>query len=203
MRSGAAQAREDWARLDRKRKKKKGSNREWVNPHDPEARITKRKDGRTHLAHQGEHAVDLETGAVVAVTLQGADPGDTTTGKETFLEAAEQMEKGGKEPAAEERMNAQGMEEVVADKGNHSGPVVEDLQEIEVRSYLPEPKRKRRKWQGKRGQQAAVYGNRRRIRGERGKPLLRRRGELLERSVAHVYERGGMRRTDPPGHRNL
>jgi transposase len=150
------------------------------------------KDGRTHLAHKAEQAVDLETGAVVAVTLQGADQGDTTTVKETFLE-----------PAADERMNAQGLESVVADKGYHSGSVLEDLQEIGVRSYIPEPKRKRRKWQGKPGQQAAVYGNRRRIRGERGKQLLRRRGELLERSFAHVYDTGGMRRTHLRGHRNI
>jgi len=80
--------RDDLARLDRKRKKK-GSNQDWVNPHDRDARITKMKDGRTHLAHKAEHAVDLETGAVLAVTLQGADQGDTTTVKETFLEAAE------------------------------------------------------------------------------------------------------------------
>ena len=194
--------REDLARLDRKRKKK-GSNQDWKHPQDGDARITKMKDGRTHLAHKAEHAVDLETGAVVAVTLQGADQGDTTTVKETFIEAAEQLEEVGKEPAADERMNEQGMEEVVADKGYHSGPVLEDIQEIGVRSYISEPKRKRRKWQGKRGQQAAVYGNRRRIRGERGKQLLRRRGELLERSFAHVYDTGGMRRTHLRGHRNI
>jgi transposase len=194
--------REELARLDRKRKKK-GSNRDWVNPHDGDARITKMKDGRTHLAHKAEHAVDLETGAVVAVTVQGADQGDTTTMKETFIEAAEQLEAAGKEPAADERMNAQGLQEVVTDKGYHSGPVLEDLQEIGVRSYLSEPKRKRQKWQGKRRQQVAVYGNRRRIRGERGKQLLQRRGELLERTFAHVYDTGGMRRTHLRGHRNI
>ena len=194
--------REDLARLDRKRKKK-GSNKDWKHPHDEDARIAKMKDGRTHLAHKAEHAVDLETGAVVAVTLQGADRGDTTTVKETFIEAAEQLEEVGKEPAADERMNAHGLEEVVADKGYHSGAMVEDFREIGVRSYLPEPKRKRRKWRGKPGQQAAVYGNRRRIRGERGKQLLRRRGELLERSFAHVYDTGGMRRTHLRGHRNI
>jgi transposase len=194
--------REDLARLDRKRKKK-ASNKEWVNPHDRDARITKMKDGRTHLAHKAEHAVDLETGAVVAVTVQGADQGDTTTLKETFIEAAEQMEAVGKEPAADERMNAQGMENVVADKGYHSGAVLEDLREIGVRSYIPEQKRNQRHWQGKAGEQAAVYGNRRRIRGERGKQLLRQRGELLERSFAHVYDTGGMRRTHLRGHRNI
>jgi transposase len=194
--------REELARLDRKRKKK-ASNREWVNPHDPEARITKMKDGTTHLAHKAEHAVDLETGAVVAVTVQGADQGDTTTVKETFIEAAEQLGAVGKEAAADERMNTQGLEEVVADKGYHSGAMLVDLREIGVRSYIPEPQRGRRHWQGKASEQAAVYGNRRRIGGDRGKGLLRRRGELLERSFAHVYDTGGMRRTHLRGHRNI
>ena len=194
--------RDDLARLDRKRAKK-GSNREWVNPHDPEARITKMKDGRTHLAHKAEHAVDLETGAVVAVTVQGADRGDTTTVKETFIEAAEQVEAAGKEPAADEQMSAHGLEEVVTDKGYHSGAMLEDWREIGVRSYISEPHRGRRHWQGKASEQAAVYGNRRRIRGERGKQLLRRRGELLERTFAHVYDTGGMRRTHLRGHRNI
>src|SRR6266496_1129250 len=81
--------REQLARLDRKRAKK-GSNQEWAHPHDPEARITKMKDGRTHLAHKAEHAVDLETGAVVAVVLAAADEGDTTTIVETAIEAADQ-----------------------------------------------------------------------------------------------------------------
>lgn len=195
--------REDLARLDRKRKKRKTSNKEWKNPHDEDARIAKMKDGRTHLAHKAEHAVDLETGAVVAVTLQGADQGDTTTIKETFIEAAEQLEEVGKEAAADERMNAQGLEEVVTDKGYHSGARLVDLQEIGVRSYIPEPKRKHRHWQGKAGERAAVYANRRRIRGERGKQLLRRRGERVERSFAHVYDTGGMRRTHLRGNRNI
>ncbi len=194
--------REELARLDRKRKKK-GSNKEWKHPHDPEARITKMKDGRTHLAHKAEHAVDLETGAVVAVTVQGADQGDTTTIQETFVEAAEQMEAVGKESTADEPRKARGLEEVVTDKGYHSGAMLEDWQEIGVRSYISEPQRGRRNWEGKKGQQAAVYANRRRIRGERGKQLLRRRGELLERTFAHVYDTGGMRRTHLRGHQNI
>lgn len=161
------------------------------------------KDGSTHLAHKAEHAVDLETGAVVAVTVQGADQGDTTTLQETFVEAAEQLEAVGKEPAADEQMNAQGLEEVVTDKGYHSGAMLEDLRAIGVRSYIPEPQRGRRHWQGKREEQAAVYCNRRRIRGERGKRLLRQRGELLERTFAHVYDTGGMRRTHLRGHPNI
>lgn len=194
--------REELARLDRQRKKK-GSNQEWEHPHDRDARITKMKDGRTHLAHKAEHAVDLETGAVVAVTVQGADHGDTTTMKETFMEAAEQMEEVGKEPAAEERMHAQGWEEVVADKGYHSGAMLEDLRAIGVRSYISEPQRGRRHWQGKASEQAAVYRNRRRLRANKGKRLLRRRGELLERTFAHVYDTGGLRRTHLRGHWNI
>ncbi len=189
--------REEWVRLDRQRAKK-GSNQEWVSPHDSDARITKRKDGRTHRAHKAEPAVDLETGAVVAVTVQGADQGDITTVKETFVEAAEQVEAVGKEPTADEQMNARGLEEVVADKGYHSGARVEDLREIGVRSYISEPQRGPRKWKGKKSEQAAVYGNRRRLQANRGKRLLRRRGELLERTFAPVYDTGGMRRTHLP-----
>ena len=140
---------------------------------------------------------------MVAVTVQGADQGDTTTVKETFIEAAEQVEAVGMEPAADEQMNAKGLEEVVTDKGYHSGGMLEDLREIGVRSYISEPQRGRRHWQGKREEQTAVYGNRRRIRGERGKQLLRRRGEFLERTFAHVYDTGGMRRTHLRGHRNI
>jgi len=82
----ATPTREDLARLDRKRKKRM-SNQEWKSPADGDARIAKMKDGRTHLAHKAEHAVDLDTGAVVAVTLEGADQGDTTTLDATLSEA--------------------------------------------------------------------------------------------------------------------
>jgi transposase len=83
--------RAELAKLDRKRKNK-GSNQDWEHPYDPDARIAKMKDGRTHLAHKAEHAVDLETGAIVAVTLQEADQGDTTTIQTTLPEAIEQLE---------------------------------------------------------------------------------------------------------------
>src|SRR3990167_10534924 len=113
------------------------------------------------------------------------------------------MEAVGREPAADEQMSARGWEEVVADKGYQSGPRREDLRAIRGRSYISEPQRGRRHWQGKTGEQAAVYGNRRRIGGDRGQGLLRRRGELLERSFAHVYDTGGMRRTHLRGQRNI
>ena len=187
--------REDLARIDRKRPKK-GSNEDWYNPYDPDAKITKMKDGRTHLAHKAEHAVDLETGAIVAVTLQPADHGDTTTLHETLSATAENLAEVAADTEASKGLRSQPLGEVVADKGYHSNGTMLALEELEIRSYVSEPNyRGRRHWKNKSAQQQAVYGNRRRIRGERGKALLRKRGELLERPFAHCYETGGMRRT--------
>src|SRR6516162_4253513 len=183
----ATPTREQLARLDRKRKKRM-SNEEWKSPSDGDARITTMKDGRTHLAHKAEHAVDMDTGAVVAVTLQGADQGDTTTLDITLSEAgmavAEQIGREAEQrPQDQPKVNVNGIEEVVADKGYHSGAVLERVKSYKVRSYIPEKQQKgRRKWQGKGAEQQAVYQNRRRVQGEYGKSLLRRRGELLERS---------------------
>ena len=186
--------REDLARIDRTRKKK-GSNDDWTHPDDPDAKITKMKDRRTHLAHKAEHAVDLETGAVVAVTVQDADAGDTTTSIETLIEAAEQVET--------VVPDGEGITEVVADKGYHSNQVIVDLEAVGVRSYISEPDRGRRNWEDQPEARAAVYRNRRRIRGSRGKRLLRQRGERLERPFAHLYETGRMRRVHLRGHDNI
>jgi transposase len=184
--------REQWARLDRKRKKK-GSNEEWKSPADPDARITKMKDGRTHLAHKAEHAVDLSSGALLAVTLQPASDGDTSTLHKTMAEA---------QPTARE-FKERGVEEVVADKGYHSGEVLKDLHEQRVRTYIPEPDRGARKWEGKAVEQKRTYENRRRIRGNRGKRLQTIRSELTERTFAHLYETGGMRRVHLRGRDNI
>jgi len=186
--------REDLARLDRKRAKK-GSNDDWTHPHDPDSRITKMKDGRTHLAHKFEHAVDLETGVIVGATIQPADSGDTTTMIETLITAAEQVEAVLPE--------SEGIQEVVADKGYHSTERIVDLKRLDLRTYISEPKRKRRRWKANREAQAAVYENRRRIRRNRGKALLRQRGERLERPFAHLYETGRMRRTHLRGRENI
>jgi transposase len=200
--------REDLARFDRKRKKRM-SNEEWKSPSDGDARITKMKDGRTHLAHKAEHAVDLDTGAVVAVTLQGADCGDTTTLDQTLSEAgiavANLVEREAEQrPEEKPKVNVEGIEELVTDKGYHSGAVVKRVKSYEVRSYIPEKQQKgRRHWEGKTEEQQAVYQNRQRVQGEYGKSLLRRRGELVERSFAHCYETGGMRRTHLRGHTNI
>ena len=128
----ATPTRADLARFDRSRKKKT-SNAEWTHPHDPDARVTKMKDGRTHLAHKAEHAVDLDSGAVVGVTVQAADTGDTTSMVETLLVAAEQVE------AAQP--DGPGIEEVVGDKGYHSNETLTDLKAIGLRSYISEPDR--------------------------------------------------------------
>ena len=201
--------REDLGRVDRKRKKKTTSNRDWVNPHDCDARITKMKDGRTHLAHKAEHAVDMETGAVVAVTLQEAHLGDTTTVKETLAEAGETVaqlieREAEIAPAEAPKVSLGGVEELVADKGYHSGPVLEETKAAGVRTYIPERQQMgQRHWAGKKGQQQAVYENRRRVQRAKGKQLLRQRGELIERSFAHCYDTGGMRRTHLRKHANI
>ena len=204
----ATPTREDLARVDRRRKKK-GSNEDWVNPHDPDARITKMKDGCTHLAHKAEHAVDMDTGAVVAVTLQEADLGDTTTVKETLAEAGATVaalieREADSRPAEKPQVNLGGIEEVVADKGYHSGPVLKEMKAAGVRTYIPEKKQAgKRHWVGKEEEQDVVYANRQRLQRPKGKRLLRKRGELIERTFAHCYETGGMRRTHLRKHPNI
>ena len=185
--------REALARLDRRRKKRT-SNKDWENPWDPDAKITKMKDGRTHLAHKAEHAVDLDTGALVAVTLQGADLGDTTSVIETAIMTAEQLD-----AAAAPTVLA----EVIADRGYHSNQILVDLDALGLRSYIAEPDRGRRSWTKTPEAQAPVYGNRRRTGGARGRRLMRQRGEFVERSFAHLYDTGGMRRTHLRGHENI
>jgi transposase len=138
-------SREDLSRIDRKRKKKT-SNQEWESPADPDARVAKMKDGTTHLAHKAEHAVDMETGAVIAVTLQAADQGDTTTIKQTLAETAENIaqlieREADKSPGQESQVSLNPMVEIVADKGYHSGDIVLTIEQAQARSYLPEPKR--------------------------------------------------------------
>lgn len=186
--------RADLARIDRKRKKK-GSNDDWTHPHDPDARITKMKDGRTHLAHKAEHAVDLDSGAVIAVTIQPADRGDTDSGVDTVLTALDELD--------EVQPEGDDDREIVADKGYHSAERVSDWEGVGLRTYISEPKRGRRRWHGQLAVRDAVYRNRRRIRGARGLRLLRRRGEYLERPNAHLYETGALRRTHLRGHTNI
>jgi transposase len=182
-------------RMDRKRKKKT-SNEDWKNPIDEEAEITKLKDGRTALAYKAENAVDMETGAIVAVTTHGGAAADTTTVAGTVIEAgiviAELMDV---EPAqGQSGIHPEGVQEVVADKGYHSNDVLVGLAELNVRSYIAEPDRGSRNWDSRETEKRAVYDNRRRIRGNRGKRLQRQRGERIERNFAHQFDTGGLDR---------
>jgi len=182
-------------RMDRKRTKRT-SNEDWESPSDGEAEITKLKDGRTALAYKAENAVDMETGAIMAVTTHGGAAADTTTVQETVIEAgiavagliAEQT------PEGKYEVHPLGVKEVVADKGYHSNDVAVDLKGMGLRSYIAEPDRGARNWNGKEAAKAAVYANRRRIQGERGKRLQRQRGERIERNFAHQFDTGGLDR---------
>lgn len=186
---------EDARRLDRRRKGKKVSNQDWHNPHDPDARITKMKDGTTGLAYKAEHAVDLDTQAIVAATVAPGDAGDTSTIAVTVLEAQNHMEAVGVEVRTTE---------AVADKGYHSAEAVAQLQDCGIRTYVAEKKQGRRHWKKRpRSHRGAVHANRRRIRSERGKRLQRRRSEICERSFAHVCETGGGRRAWVKGIRDV
>jgi transposase len=182
-------------RMDRKRKKKT-SNEDWASPSDAEAEITKLKDGRTALAYKAENAVDMETGAIVAVTTHGGAVADTATVEETVIEAGVAVAGLVAETTSEGicAVHPDGVEEVVADKGYHSNDVAVALRALEVRTYIAEPERGVRNWNGKAAEKEAVYANRRRVRGERGKRLQRGRGEKIERNFAHQFDTGGMDR---------
>ena len=191
-------------RLDRKRKKKT-SNEDWKSPADPEAEITKLKDGRTALAYKVEQAVDMETGAIVAVTTHGGAAADSATVAETLCEAGEAVAElidvknaEGKYPVAGE-----GIAEVVADKGYHSNQTMIGIKELGLRTYVAEPDRGPRNWDGKAEERDAVYANRRRINGERGKRLQSQRGEKIERNFAHQFDTGGMDRLYLRGRENI
>lgn len=183
---------EDLIRFDKKRKKTT-SNADWKSKSDPDARIARMKNGSTHMAHKVEHAVDMDSGAVVGVTVQAADKGDTTTIRETVHTAFHALlDASGAhgDPSLRSSM----FRSTVADKGYHSGAVLLDLADFGIRSYISEPERGKRNWKNNREEQLPTYANRSRIRGDHGKALLKKRGELVERSFAHCYETGAMRR---------
>lgn len=196
-------SRADLVKLDKKRSKK-GSNKEWVNPNEPDAEIMKMKGGGTHLAHKAEHAVDMSgEGAVISVTLHGGAKGDTKSLPDTLEQAQSNLQELADNSECCERIHEDAGREVVADKGYHSNDILVALHDEEYRTYISEPERGGRKWKDKQDEQAATYANRRRIRGHRGKRLIRRRGELLERPFAHYLEAGGMRRTHLREHDNI
>jgi transposase len=191
-------------RMDRKRKKKT-SNEDWQSPNDQEAEIRKLKDGRTALAFKAENAVDMETGAIVAVATHGGAAADTATIQETVIEAAIAVAALIAEPTPEGEycVHPDGVQEVVADKGYHSNQAVLGLDELELRTYIAEPDRGTRNWRGRAAEKTAVYGNRRRIQGNRSKSLQRQRGERIERNFAHQFDTGGLDRLFVRGKQNV
>jgi transposase len=180
---------EEIARFDRKRKDKKVPNEEWQSETDADSRITKMKDGRTHLAYKAEHAVDLDTELILAAEVYHADAADVDTIGPTINQAQDNL--------LQAESDAQ-IEEAVADKGYAGNETLADLEFTEgLRTYVVEPQRAhRRNWKNKSEEERrAVTNNRRRARGQRGRALQRQRSEKVERSFAHVCETGGSRRT--------
>ena len=191
-------------RMDRKRPKK-SSNEVWESPSDLEAQITRLKDGRTALAFKVENGVDMETGAIVAVTTHGGAAADTATVEETVLEAAVAVNELLENASGESRqqVHVAGVKEVVADKGYHSNKALRSLTGWDLRTYIAEPERGGRNWIGKAAEKNAVYANRRRVLGERGKRLQSQRGERVERNFAHQFDTGGLDRLYVRGLENV
>lgn len=189
---------DDLIRMDRQRKGKTLSNKEWTSPVDPDAKIAKMKDGTRHLAYKPEHAVDLDTGAIVAAEIHAADRGDTSTLPDTLKSAEKNLALAGKAPT--EKKPA----ECVSDKGYHSRNVLKDLDGGVWKTRIAEPKRKDfSRWHRDEEARKAVYANRNRLRSAVGKKAMRQRGEFVERSFAHTLDRGGMRRTWLRGRENV
>ena len=190
---------EDLVRLDRKRKGKKLSNEDWVSPSDGAAKIARMKDGRTHLAYKPEHAVDLDTGVIVAAPIHPADEGDPTTLPDTLEAAARNLADVGFAPTAEEPCI------LVGDKGYHSREGLKRLDGGVWKTRIAEPKPARGylRWHGDEAARDAVYANRARLKSGVGRDAMRRRGEMVERSFAHVLDRGGMRRAWLRGRENV
>jgi len=190
---------DDLLRLDRTRKGKKLSNEDWASKTDPDAKIAKMKDGSTHLAYKPEHAVDLDTGVIVAAPIHSADEGDTATLDPTLAEAARNLSAAGVAPTPGDPCD------LAADKGYFSRDVLKDLDDSPWKTRIAEPRPSKGylRWHGDDEARAAVYANRCRLRSSVGKEVMRKRGEMVERSFAHVLERGGMRRAWLRGRENI
>ena len=179
---------EDLRRFDKQRKNKKVSNDEWGSSTDPDSRIAKMKDGRTHLAYKAENVVDLETDLVLAAEVYEANHADTQTLVDSVMAAQVHLTEAG---------TGKSIEEVAADKGYHAAATLELADTLQLRTYIPEPQRKHdRRWTDKPPEyQRAVNNNRQRMQRTKGRKLQRQRSELVERTFAHLCETGGARRT--------
>jgi transposase len=189
---------EDLIRLDRNRKGKKLSNADWESPTDPDAKIAKLKDGRTHLAYKPEHAMDLDTGAVIAAEVHAADQGDTATMPGTLASAAEHL------AAVEVAPTPEAPAELIADKGYHSRAGLKALDDGPWKTRISEPHRDEfARWHGDDAARRAVYNNRARLLSGVARQAFRLRAELVERGFALILDRGGMRRVWLRGGENV
>jgi hypothetical protein len=179
---------EELRRFDRKRKNKRVSNEEWMSPTDPDSRIAKMKDGRTHLAYKAEHVVDIQTELVLAASIRHANEGDADTLVDGIMEAQTNL--------SEAKIDTE-IEEAVADKGYHATETLELADSLNIRTYIPERQPKgKRKWKSvSAAARRAFLNNRRRVRRARSKRLQRLRSERVERSFAHICDTGGARRS--------
>ena len=189
---------EDLIRLDRKRKDKTLSNADWQSPTDPDAKIAKLKDGRTHLAYKPEHAMDLDTGAVVAAEVHAADQGDTTTMPDTLASAAMHL------AAVEATPTPEAPAELIADKGYHARATLKELDGGPWKSRISEPHRDTfSRWHGDDAARRAVYNNRARLLSGVARAAFKLRAERVERGFALILDRGGMRRAWLRGRENV
>ncbi|WP_239003169.1 transposase [Rhodovastum atsumiense] len=180
---------EDLIRLDRARKDKTLSNADWESPVDAEAKIAKMKDGRTHLAYKPEHAVDLDTGAIVAAEVYTAEQGDTTTMPGTLDAAMKQLAAVDVAPTSEDPA------ELVADKGYHARATLKAMDDGPWKTRIAEPERKQcLRWHGDEAARRAVYNNRAHLLSGVAREAFKLRTEWVERSFALTLDRGGMRR---------
>jgi transposase len=208
---------DDCRRIDRKRKGKRTSNKDWKSKTDADARIARLKDGRTRLAYKAEHVVDMDTGAVLAAEIHHADEGDTATMPANLDQARENIDIAKTTETDAKNRDSDDDEprgptspartiEVVGDKGYHKAELLQELKDKGYRTYISVPKQTgTRHWRDKGGYYTArtFYANRDRVAAPKGKALLRRRGELLERTFAHACETGGHRRVRLRGRENV
>lgn len=187
---------EEVRRYDKKRKNKTVSNAEWESSTDGDARIAKMKDGRTHLAYKAEHVVDLKSDLVLSAEIYPANQADTATLADSVMTAQIHLQEAGSDAT---------IKEVAADKGYHAADTIAMCDFLDVRSYIPEPRRPHEsKWADKPDDhRRAVLNNRRRVKRTKSKKLQRRRSEVVERTFAHICDTGGGRRSWLRGFSNV
>ena len=176
----------------------KGSNEQWENPSDPDAKIGRKKDGATDMIYKPEVVVDLDTGALVQAEVHPGDQADQQELSTRIFEAQQSINQA--QGQAAENLT---VETATADKGYYKVEELQALQEEEIKTVIADPIDNRRVDKLEESQAQAVRSAQRSVRAKYGKELLRRRGMHIERSFAHILDAGGMRRTTLRGWENL